>query len=84
MPRKASLDAAGALRHIMVRGINRRKIFFNDSGRDDFLDRLGSGILSDSKTACLLNLFGGKILGSPQSLSDIREEGGCRIWNGSL
>ena len=83
MPRKASLDAPGALRHIMVGGINRRKIFFDDSGRDDLLDRLG-GILSDNKTACLLNLIGGKILGSPQSLSDIREEGGCRIWNGSL
>ncbi|CAB1061869.1 hypothetical protein D1BOALGB6SA_6644, partial [Olavius sp. associated proteobacterium Delta 1] len=33
------------------RGINRRKIFFDDCDRDDFLDRLG-GILSDSKTAC--------------------------------
>ena len=51
MPRKARIDAPGALHHIIVRGINRRKIFFSDSDRDDFLDRLG-GILSDSKTAC--------------------------------
>ena len=51
MPRKARIDAPGALHHIIVRGINRRKIFFNDQDRDDFLDRLG-GILSDSKTAC--------------------------------
>jgi REP element-mobilizing transposase RayT len=49
MPRKARLDAPGALHHIIVRGINRRKIFFDDADRDDFLDRL-SGILSDSKS----------------------------------
>ena len=51
MPRKARIDAPGALHHIIVRGIDRRKIFFDDFDRDDFLDRLG-GILSDSKTAC--------------------------------
>ena len=51
MPRKARIDAPGALHHIIVRGINRRKIFFDDPDRDDFLDRLG-GILSDSKTPC--------------------------------
>ena len=51
MPRKARIDAPGALHHIIVRGINRRKIFFDDSDRDDFLDRLGD-ILSDSKTPC--------------------------------
>jgi putative transposase len=51
MPRKARIDAPGALHHVIVRGINRRKIFFDDSDRDDFLDRLG-GILSDSKTPC--------------------------------
>jgi REP element-mobilizing transposase RayT len=51
MPRKARIDAPGALHHIIVRGIDRRKIFFDDFDRDDFLDRLSS-ILSDSKTAC--------------------------------
>jgi len=56
MPRKARIDAPGALHHIIVRGIDRRKIFFNDSDRDDFLDRLG-GILSDSKTACFAWAF---------------------------
>jgi len=39
-----------------VRGINRRKIFFDDSDRDDFLNRLG-GILSDSKIACFAGAF---------------------------
>ena len=56
MPRKASIDAPGALHHIIVRGINRRKIFFDDADRDGFLDRLG-GILSDSKTACFAWAF---------------------------
>jgi len=56
MPRKARIDAPGALHHIIVRGIDRRKIFFNDSDRDDFLDRLG-GIVSDSKTACFAWAF---------------------------
>ncbi len=56
MPRKARIDAPGALHHIIVRGINRRKIFFDDPDRDDFLDRLG-GILSDSQTPCFAWAF---------------------------
>ncbi len=48
---KARIDAPGALHHIIVRGIYRRKIFFDDADRDAFLDRLGD-ILSNSETAC--------------------------------
>lgn len=51
MPRKARIDAPGALHHIIVRGIDRRKIFFDDSDRDDFLNRIGI-ILSEGKTPC--------------------------------
>jgi hypothetical protein len=51
MPRKARLDAPGALHLIMVRGIEHRKIFRDDSDRDDFLKRLG-GILRESQTPC--------------------------------
>jgi len=51
MPRKARLDAPGALHHIVVRGIERRKIFRDDSDRDDFLERL-SAILGESRTSC--------------------------------
>ena len=51
MPRKARIDAPGALHHIIVRGINRREIFFDDPDRDNFLNRLGD-ILSDSNTPC--------------------------------
>jgi hypothetical protein len=45
------LDAPGALNHIVVRGIERRKIFRDDSDRDDFLERV-SAILVESRTAC--------------------------------
>jgi len=51
MPRKARLYAPGALHHIMVRGIERWKIFRDDTDRDDFLKRLG-GILRESQTPC--------------------------------
>ena len=51
MPRKARLDAPGALHHIIVRGIERRKIFRDGADRDDLLKRRG-GILRDSQTRC--------------------------------
>lgn len=38
IPRKARIDAPGALLHIIGRGIDRRKIFFEDSDRDDFFE----------------------------------------------
>lgn len=51
MPRKARIDAPGALHHIMVRGIERKKIFYDDFDRDNFLERLGT-ILSETQTPC--------------------------------
>jgi REP element-mobilizing transposase RayT len=51
MPRKARIDAPGALHHIILRGIERRKIFFDDDDRDNFLDRL-AGIVTDTNTQC--------------------------------
>jgi len=47
MPRKAHIDAPGALHHIIVRGIDRRKIFKDDTSRINFLDRLGK-VLSET------------------------------------
>ena len=38
MPRKARIDAPGALHHIIVRGIERRRIFTDDQDRDNFLN----------------------------------------------
>jgi len=51
MPRKARIDAPGALHHIICRGIERRKIFDDDIDRDNFLDRLGN-ILIETSTPC--------------------------------
>ena len=52
MPRKSRIDAAGALHHIIVRGIARKKVFDDNADRDFFIDRLGL-ILSDTSTQCL-------------------------------
>ena len=52
MPRKARIDVPGALHHIIVRGIERRRIFSDDQDRDNFVERLGS-ILTDTQTCCL-------------------------------
>jgi len=51
MPRKARIDALGALHHIIVRGIERRRIFSDDQDRDNFVERLGN-IVTESQTVC--------------------------------
>jgi putative transposase len=51
MPRQARIDAPGALHHIMVRGIERRKIFRDDKDKDNFVERLGD-IIKDTSTPC--------------------------------
>jgi REP element-mobilizing transposase RayT len=51
MPRKARIDAPNALHHIIIRGIDRRVIFTDDSDREKFLERL-SDLLTDSQTPC--------------------------------
>jgi REP element-mobilizing transposase RayT len=40
MPRTARLDAPGVLHHVMIRGIEGKKIFRNNKDRDDFIERL--------------------------------------------
>jgi REP element-mobilizing transposase RayT len=51
MPRQARIDAPGALHHIIIRGIERRKIFQDDADRENFLQRLGD-TLTESSTPC--------------------------------
>jgi REP element-mobilizing transposase RayT len=51
MPRKARIDAPGAVQHIIVRGIERKKIFRTDADRSNFLARL-STIVSETQTTC--------------------------------
>jgi REP element-mobilizing transposase RayT len=51
MPRKARIDAPGALHHVIVRGIEKKEIFRDDADRVKFLERLGN-ILSATETDC--------------------------------
>jgi len=51
MPRKARIDAPGALHHIMARGIERRDIFEDDFDRNNFLERIEKIIL-ETDTRC--------------------------------
>lgn len=51
MPRTARLDAPGVFHHVIIRGIERRKIFRNKKDREDFLERLGK-LLPETRTAC--------------------------------
>lgn len=51
MPRTARLDRPGLLHHIMIRGIERRRIFKDNKDRNNFLERL-SILLPETKTQC--------------------------------
>jgi len=51
MPRQARIDAPGALHHIMVRGIERQRIFKDNKDKENFLRRLGT-IMKDTSTSC--------------------------------
>jgi len=51
MPRKARIDTPGALHHVIVRGIERGKIFRSDYDRKNFLNWLGK-LISDTQTDC--------------------------------
>ena len=51
MPRKARIDAPGALHHIICRGIEQTEIFRDDADRGNFVERLGQ-VLSETDTPC--------------------------------
>lgn len=51
MPGKSRIDAPGALPLIIVRGIERRKVFADDTDRNNLVDRI-SGIVTETNTAC--------------------------------
>jgi len=50
MPRGPRLDAPGTLHHVIVRGIEKRKIVNDDTDREDFVTRMGT-IALDTKTS---------------------------------
>jgi putative transposase len=51
MPRKARIDFPGGVQHLIIRGIERKRIFQDDQDRNAFVDRLGL-LLLESKTSC--------------------------------
>jgi len=52
MARGPRLDAPGTLHHVIVRGIERSKIFESDKDKEDFVFRMGR-ILTEGKASCL-------------------------------
>ena len=50
MPRRARLDARGTLHHVIVRGIEKRRIVNDVADRKNFADRLGR-LSVDTKTS---------------------------------
>jgi len=50
MPRQARLDAPGTLHHVIIRGIEKRKIVNDQKDRKDFVARLGQ-LATDTDTA---------------------------------
>ncbi len=51
MPRKARIDAPGALQHTIIRWIERKAIFKDSQDYQNFIERLGT-ILIDTSTTC--------------------------------
>lgn len=51
MPRKARIDAPGALHHVICRGIERRKIYYDDADKKGFLKRFCT-VLKATSTSC--------------------------------
>ena len=51
MPRRARIDAPGALHHVIARGMERREIFRDDADRRGFLERI-ERVLLETRTPC--------------------------------
>ena len=49
MPRQVRLDAPGTLHHVIIRGIEKRKIIDDRADRDNFVSRVGQ-IASETDT----------------------------------
>jgi putative transposase len=50
MPRSARLDAVGVVHHVIIRGIERGRIFRDDHDRENFLERMAV-LLAETKTS---------------------------------
>ena len=65
------MDAPGTLHHIMVRGIERRRIFESDRDREDFLDRLGK-VVEEGQASCFAWVLIPKDLGTSRFGTSIK------------
>ena len=55
MPRNARIDLPGAVQHLMIRGIEHKRIFWDDLDRDDFWGRLSEE--GDVRAECAWKLL---------------------------
>jgi putative transposase len=51
VPRKSRIDIAGAVHHVMVRGIARSDLFYDNTERNRFIDRMET-VFTEGKTGC--------------------------------
>jgi putative transposase len=51
MPGRARLDTPGSVHHVIIRGIERGKIFKDDKDRNNLLDRMET-LLPETETVC--------------------------------
>jgi len=51
MPRQSRLDFPGVLHHVIIRGIERKKIFRDETDQQDFVDRL-THLIPETETRC--------------------------------
>ena len=51
MPRQARIDASGAVHHVIVRGIDKQRIYRDPSDYDTFIERL-SRLILETTTHC--------------------------------
>jgi hypothetical protein len=57
MPRIARLDTPGLFHHVMIRGIERRKIFNDDKDRESFIERLSILLLGIQDSMLRMVIF---------------------------
>ncbi len=65
MPRKARINAPGALHHTVICGIERKPIFRRQEDYDNFLDHMGN-ILMDLRESDRRAISDEQILGSSE------------------
>jgi hypothetical protein len=76
MPREAGIDMPGLLQHVIVRGVERRKIFLDDQDCGMFVNRF-SALLEETGTDCFCLGLAGR--SSPRLGSDASVRGRTKV-----